>query len=192
MRRVLAVVATGPPGDLGVVLAAVERTRRRHRVFLQVTNVDIVYDALHIKSALLHAERALRRGLASGRSLETEYLRYLTGQRQVRRALERAGARPGARRHVVVAAGTQAARAVRGLLAELGWRRVSGRIGPNRRALDHLDVPRSARAITPRARWGDLALERVALLDLETPVSADPGVEGRRRTRRPTATKASF
>ncbi|HEX2066920.1 MAG TPA: KEOPS complex subunit Cgi121, partial [Candidatus Thermoplasmatota archaeon] len=58
---------------------------------LQVVRADRVVGADHVRSAALHAHRAFREGRAQAGTLEVEFLRYLAGERQIRKALDKMG-----------------------------------------------------------------------------------------------------
>ena len=57
---------------------------------ITAVNPEIVCGRDHIVSAWLHAVREFHRGTAKGDSISTEFLRYLTGERQISTAIERA------------------------------------------------------------------------------------------------------
>jgi tRNA threonylcarbamoyladenosine modification (KEOPS) complex Cgi121 subunit len=52
---------------------------------------DAVYNSTHVASAFLHASRAIDRNKARARDPSIEILRWLTGSRQVQRALDLSG-----------------------------------------------------------------------------------------------------
>lgn len=159
MAELLSVLAKGVVEDVVEAVARMDALAARHGVFLQLVDARAVYNQRHLQSAWLHAERAQTQGRMSAKTLGAEFLMYLTGERQVHHALEKAGIQAGSDRTIVVAAGERAATAIWGLLDKLGWSRDSAGIPTNEAALTHLAVMAGN---DPEAS----ILERVALLDL--------------------------
>lgn len=114
----------------------------------QLARPEAAHGEAHIRSAALHAERAFAEQRARTGSLALEFLLFLSGERQIRRALRAAGLGAPPMDALAVALGGDAERALSAVALALG-------------------VPRqAARWPADRARE-DAALERVALLDLE-------------------------
>lgn len=153
--------------DVDAVLAALVEAAERYDVFLQACDETWVFDAAHAESAYVHARRAHDRGEAASRTVGGEFLRYLTGHRQVGKAIEAGGVKPDQEAFVLVAAGVKAGAAVWRFLDTTGRSRDPTGVGPNQEALDRLGVTEQERKATPEDEWAALALERVALVDLE-------------------------
>lgn len=157
----------GRVDDVDTLLAVLDETAERYDVFLQACDEAWVFDAAHAESAYLHARRAHDRGEAASRTVGGEFLRYLTGERQVGKAIETGGVKPDQEAFVLVAAGVKAGAAAWRFLDATGRSRDPGGVGPNPEALDRLGVTKQERQAVPRDEWGDLVLGRVALVDLE-------------------------
>lgn len=162
-----AVRVRGRVDDVDALLAALDETAQRYEVFLQACDASWVFDAAHAESAYVHARRAHDRGEAASRTVGGEFLRYLTGKRQVGTAIEAGGVKEGQETFVLIAAGAKAGAAVWRFLDTTGRRRDPAGVGPNEDALDRLGVTEEERQAAPRDEWADLVLERVALVDLE-------------------------
>ncbi len=162
-----AVRVRGRVDDVPALLSVLEETAARYDVFLQACDEDWVYDEEHAESAYVHAKRAHDRDDAASRTVGGEFLRYLTGKRQVGKAIEAGGVKEGQGAFVLVAAGGKAGAAVWRFLDTTSRSRDPTGVGPNEDALDRLGVTSQEREAAPREAWGDLALERVALVDLE-------------------------
>jgi len=119
----------------------------------------------HLRSAALHALRARRRNTMRTASLGMETLLYASGRRQIRQALETAGVGPATTKVAAVLVGAGASRQAGHLMAALGLRPLTerGAAGGERAAL-RLGLPV---AMVRKDRRKDLALEAVALLDIE-------------------------
>lgn len=142
--------------DLRALLAAVRGKP------IQLLRADRVYGADHLRHAAALATRALAEGRARAADLPTETLVYAAGERQVQRALARLGLHDGARE---IAAVAWDAGALDALAASQGWTRDDALLAGDERALDAFGLHEVERAMLPRARWGELILERVALSD---------------------------
>ncbi|HEX2021832.1 MAG TPA: KEOPS complex subunit Cgi121, partial [Candidatus Thermoplasmatota archaeon] len=105
-------------------------------------------------------------GRSRASDLATETLVYAAGERQIGRALEKMGLKEGARGIAAVAWGPEAEAALDALAAERGWVRDDATLDGTDAKLDAWGIGAEERAVVPRERWGDLVLERVALVDV--------------------------
>lgn len=119
-------------------------------------NPDIVCGRDHVISAWLRAAREFRRGSAKGDSLSTEFLRYLTGERQVSKAIELAMVEGDTA--VLVSDSS-----LDGFIGYMGLKREKIEIKCDRRKLRALGMTdRAMEALGERA--GDWILEKSALV----------------------------
>ncbi|MCA1810762.1 MAG: hypothetical protein LC623_01980 [Halobacteriales archaeon] len=133
---------------------------------LQVVRADRVVGADHVRSAALHAHRAFAEGRAQADALEVEFLRYLAGERQIRRALDKMGLPEGAAAGVVVGLGEKRADAVRHFVHSLGLREDDTLVRADLARLRGFGITDAQLAATTPSRHLDLALEAVASVDL--------------------------
>lgn len=99
----------------------------------------------------------------AARTLAMEVILYASGRRQLAEALRTAGIRRGTEASAVVLLGSAD---VDGLIADLGWTREDRTLSPEGKSLEALGIePHEAATLAPE-RQADLALERVALVDL--------------------------
>ena len=125
---------------------------------LALVDARAVCGALHLRQAAELAQRAHTGGYALSHSRASEVLLYLTGQRQVSRAIERAGLTPATEAVAWVAFGEPPVG-----LAELiaDDKNVLSADGFDYRAFG---LPQAALDANPRERWPELVLTRCALL----------------------------
>lgn len=147
----------GDVGDVRALLAGAPR--------VQPMRADRIHGADHLRLAALLADRAVAQGRARSADLATETLLYAAGERQVGRALERLGLEPGAARAVALVAWADAAD-VDAWAARAGWTRDDEVLDGDDSVLEAFGIGADERALVPRERWGDLVLERVALVDV--------------------------
>lgn len=149
------------PEDILRRAAAWAKERRGE---IMVADARAVFGRDHLESAILHAERAKDRGTMSTRSLSMETLLYLSGHRQIGDALAAAGIRRGTAAIALVVFGeVRAAEAVEAL----GWSLDAEVLETASKDPAVLGLSGKELTTIPKERWSDLALERVALLDIE-------------------------
>ena len=164
--------ASGPPvEDVEAWLARLQATAARLGLRAQALDADAVCGLAHLLSALAHAHRAFERGKNLARTLEVEWVLCAAGVRQVGPALQRVGVRRGTARFALLVTYegelSLADDAAAALLEGAGLRPDDGALEFRPEALRRLGVTDAELAAVPRERWQGLALERVALLDLE-------------------------
>jgi len=161
-------VVWGRPGkglDVQAVLSTARTFASENGVELQLLDASSVVNGDHLRSAAVHALRAQERNSMRSGSLAVELLMYASGRRQIKEAMALMGLSPRTERVAAVIIGPGAASKAGALLKALGLEPLSekaaaGGVG----ALDRLDV--STKGAAPEQR-ADLALEQVALLDIE-------------------------
>ncbi|MGQ0535234.1 MAG: KEOPS complex subunit Cgi121 [Methanobacteriota archaeon] len=152
--------------DVAAVLAAVRAVVRETGADVQLMDAGFVATPLQLSSAVHHAARAHEEGRGRSKDLGLEILCYASGCRQIREAVRKAGLRAGCDRIAAVAIGPTPDEALSDLAARLGWRRDDAVLDGGREALRRLGVPDAAMASVPPDRVPELALERVAMMDL--------------------------
>ena len=133
---------------------------------LQVVRHDRVVGADHVRSAAAHARRAFGEGRNHAERLEVEFTRYLAGERQIRRAIEKMGIEDGAAAGLVVAFGPKRVDAVRYFVHSLGLREDDGVLAADHARLRAFGITDAQLAATDAEHQLDLALEAVAGVDL--------------------------
>lgn len=143
------------------------QARKANRIApLQVVRLDRIVGEDHVRSAAWHASRATAEGRNQADRLDVEFVRYLAGQRQIRKALETVGVGDGCPAALVVGFGEKGKDAVLYFVEGLGLAVQEPPKYAGTAALDALGVTDAMRRATPEALWPDLALERVAAVDL--------------------------
>lgn len=129
-----------------------------------VADARAVFGRDHLESAIRHAERAKEHGTMSTRSLPMEALLYLSGRRQVVEALAAAGIRRGTQTLAVVVFAESGAHE---MVQAMGWTPDAEVLRAGTKDAEALGLTNAELSTIPSERWPDLALERVALLDVE-------------------------
>jgi len=129
-----------------------------------LADARLVFGRDHIESAVRHGSRAAAAGSMEARSVSMEALRYLAAEKQVADALRVAGIRKDTDRLAVVIFGTGS---LGEAVAALGWVRDDSVLDARGKDLERLGVQSVERGTVPSDCVQDLALERVALVDIE-------------------------
>jgi tRNA threonylcarbamoyladenosine modification (KEOPS) complex Cgi121 subunit len=159
-------VIAGARGDIADPEATLRQVRewaKARQAEVLVADARAVFGRDHLESAVRHTERAKTEGRMGARSLDIETLLYLVGQRQVVDAIRVAGLRNGTRTIAVV---LWTSEDVDGLLRALRWSRDDGVLEARGKSLEVLGVNELERETVGEAAAADLALEKVALLDV--------------------------
>ncbi|HEX9567011.1 MAG TPA: KEOPS complex subunit Cgi121 [Thermoplasmata archaeon] len=128
-----------------------------------VADATVVFGRAHVESAIQHALRAHDAGTMVAHSVSMEALRYLSAQRQVADAIRIAGIGTGTRELAVAVFGADSTEE---LLKLFGWVRDDTVLEPREKSLMALGFTKDALSTVPPDRRSDLALEKVALLDV--------------------------
>lgn len=143
------------PGEL---IAAASAFASARGLTAQLFDASALAGEEHLRSAAIHALRAMERGMGRTSSLAMEILLYASGRRQIRDALKLVGVSGRTRRIAAVLIGRGARGRGKELLKALGAAPCGPEAAGGRRALARLGL---------RGREIDEALEMVALLDIE-------------------------
>ena len=116
-----------------------------------------VYGKEMVLSAVIHAQRAFEQGENSSKSILTEVLLYASGERQISKALTKMRPKEGSREYVVAFIGC----GVDPHLEEMGLERDDSIIEGNGEKAERMGLTNDL-----GIPYGDLALERVAMVDI--------------------------
>jgi KEOPS complex subunit Cgi121 len=128
-----------------------------------LADAQVVLGRDHLESAVLHAVRAHANRTNVARSLSMETLRYLALQRQVSDAIRVAGIRRGTEEVAIVTFGGDH---IEDLIKAFEWSRDDDVLGVRGKTLEVLGITKAEASTVPADRQAELALERLALLDV--------------------------
>lgn len=133
---------------------------------LQVLRADRVVGVDHLTSAAMHAQRAFDEGRNHADDLAVEFTRYVAGERQIRKALDKVGILDGSPAAAVVGLGEKAEDAVAHFLHALGLESDDSVLDATPEKLRGFGITDAQIEATAPERVTDLVLERVAAVDL--------------------------
>ncbi len=164
--------ATGKPVvHVDMWMRQLQRAAKERDLVAQVLDGTRVCGRVHLESAFLHANRAMERGTNLARTLLIEWVLCAAGVRQVDVAFRRVGIRPGTEAFAIMLIADDdlvpTEEQVGSLLDAVELRRDDSVLECTDEALRNLGVGEAELGAVPRDNWPDLALERVAMLELE-------------------------
>jgi len=125
-----------------------------------VVDGDMVFGTAHVRSAAMHAAKAIAEGKNSSDSLAMETLLYASGERQLSGAIRKMSVRPETERVVLAV--------VRGRFSPgEGWTRLpEAGPAPDRARLARFGVTETEMSTVSEDRLTELVLEKVAAVDV--------------------------
>ena len=157
--------AQGEIDDREKLLQDAQAWAARHGCEILVADARAVFGRDHLESAVRHAIRARDAKNMAAKTLPMEILRYLAARRQVSDAIRVAGIRPDTKRIALAFVGGGK---VDSFLAAFGWSRDDDVLRAEGKSLANLGISGVQAKTVPQDRRADLALERVALLEVMT------------------------
>ena len=156
--------ARGTVDEAGSVLRKAQAWSEQNRGDVILADARIVLGRDHLETAVRHALRAQSAGTMAARSASMEALRYLSAQRQVVDAIRIAGIQKGTKEIAIAVFGDLR---VDDLVAALGWSRDDRVLDAEGKPFQAIGITEAEWATLPPNQRADLALEKVALLDIE-------------------------
>jgi len=137
---------------------------RRFGTACQIMNADRVYGREHILSAVEHALRAFKNGTNSCKTLDMEILLYASGKRQIKDAIDFMGIGES-ERFVFVSVGNGNPKSEE-FLEKLGLEIDEDVIEGDISTLEKFGISMDEIKTVDKSMYGDLILEKVAMVDL--------------------------
>jgi len=152
------------PGRSRGIVAEAKRLGDRLGIEILLMDARMVFGRVHVESAVEHAARAFKRGTNVASSMMMEVLLYASGERQLSSAIEKMGVRDGTRQVAIVVSDRMKQKTI---LRELGISADDSVLGARAGRLTAFGVTPKATSGVPKEKAADLALERVALVDIK-------------------------
>ncbi|MCX6666363.1 MAG: KEOPS complex subunit Cgi121 [Euryarchaeota archaeon] len=168
--------ATGVVSDVEELVEQALLFSKKYSVVVQVLNADMVFGENHLISASEHAIRAMRQKRNSTNSVAMEVLLYASGERQIKLGIQKMGVRSQKSRIAFVvidqvpdvseAKGIFSDADIDMMLKELGFVRDDKVLEGARDTLKNFGfTDKEMKTVVP-AKYGQLILERVAMVDV--------------------------
>jgi KEOPS complex subunit Cgi121 len=162
--------AKGNITDIDKFLKQVVSFAQSNKIMIQTFNADLIYGENHIISAVEHAIRAMNQKTNTTNSLEMEILLYASGERQLKLAIPKMGVKKGKANIVLVLIkdtnGKISDRMIGELLELLSFNRDDEVIEGDESKLKKFGISKDEMKTVTKAKYGDLILEKVAMVDI--------------------------
>jgi KEOPS complex subunit Cgi121 len=145
----------------------------KFNITLQLFDARLVYGQDHIRSAIVHADRALANRTNLADDIAIEIMLYASGERQIKQALVKMGLKEDTDEFGFVlysSSDTHSREHLTDLcekiLGELQFERDDSVLDGNRSVLERFGIPNKELETIPQSNWLKLILERVAMVDI--------------------------
>jgi KEOPS complex subunit Cgi121 len=163
---VMGLVHSGPI-NIKEMLKSVDNVSKELGIDIQLVDASKVYGKEHLEIAAQKAIRAFEEGRNFGKTLAVEVLLYASGKRQISEALKFMGLHEGIHKLGAIVLSGHGKTSPQDLPRRLGLERDDKVLEGSKGVLEAFGLGPQATKGIPKDRWGDLVLEKVALLDIE-------------------------
>lgn len=157
-----------------VIMENMKKLSKKRDIVCQLIDSEKVYGKEHLIAAVNHAVRAFLYETNICNSLDMEILLYASGKKQINNALAILGIKEGMESFVLILVGETPLRAYKGkigmneynFLENLGLKRNDSVIDGSIDVLKHFGISENELKAVDTSMYGDLILEKVALVDV--------------------------
>ncbi|MFO7676978.1 MAG: KEOPS complex subunit Cgi121 [Thermoplasmatota archaeon] len=143
---------------------------KKHNVIIQIVNADYIYGKDHIISAFLHTQRSFLQNTNSLDDVSLELLLYISGERQISKAIEKVGITSEYQRFAIILIPQQkhltSQRVIQQLLTMFKFTRDDTILDGDKNTLQRFGITIEELSTIPNEDYGDIILEKVALVDV--------------------------
>jgi len=160
--------AQGTIKDIDDFLQEVNSFSQNNNMVIQAFNADVIYGKSHLVSAVDHAIRAIERKTNTTNSLAMEILLYAAGERQLKLAIPKMGVKKGNVNiaFVIIDDKKRDEKPIDELLKDLSLERDDNVLGGNEDTLKAFGLNDQAIKTVTKDKYGDLILEKIAMVDI--------------------------
>ncbi len=162
--------AKGKIQDINSFLKKIITLSSRYDMVIQVVNADFVYGKYHLFSAVEHTIRSFKNRMNSLNSLSLEMLLYASGERQIQKAIEKIGIKNGNQKIAFIFIKENNIKIsddeVEHVLSSLNLKRDDKVLEGDVDTLKRFGIAEDELSTIPESKYGDLLLEKVALVDI--------------------------
>ncbi|MDH7516928.1 MAG: KEOPS complex subunit Cgi121 [Candidatus Thermoplasmatota archaeon] len=160
--------AKGNIKDVDAFLKQVQVFAKKNNVVVQVFDADVIYGEKHLVSAAQHAIRAFERKTNTTNSLDKEILLYASGERQLKLAIPKMGVKKNGENVAFVFINNKKSfdTLINKLLKILSLERDDRVLEGSMEKLRKFGVTEKELGTVTKAKYGDLILEKVAMVDV--------------------------
>jgi KEOPS complex subunit Cgi121 len=166
--------ARGSIADVDLFLQKLIEFATKEQLVVQALNADMIYGKEHLLSATEHALRSWAQGTNATNSLTLEILLYAAGERQIQKAIRKMGVRTGKQSIALLLVDMKKQKRNRKaydsvidkLLCTFHLTSDDKVLEGNNDTLKHFGITAEELQTVPKTMYGELILERVAMVDV--------------------------
>jgi KEOPS complex subunit Cgi121 len=151
-------------------LKKVSQFVEKNDILIQIFDAELIFGKNHLISAYEHAKRAMDRKSNTTNSIEMETLLYSSGERQLKLAIPKMGVKKGNVSIALIFISRSQSKfsdkLVSKFLAELSLKREDKDLEGNEDKLKKFGISKNEMKTVSREKYGDLILEKVAMVDI--------------------------
>ncbi|MCX6662229.1 MAG: KEOPS complex subunit Cgi121 [Euryarchaeota archaeon] len=141
---------------------------------IQAFDATVIYSKDHLISAATHAKRAFLQGTNATNSLALEILLYAAGERQIQKAIKKVGVKKGEQQIVFLITDSADQKGkksidkavIRRILKTFQLTTDEQELKADRETLKRFGITEIELSTIPEEKYGDLILEKIALVDV--------------------------
>jgi KEOPS complex subunit Cgi121 len=166
--------AQGTITDIDVFLSKLQEFSADENLIIQAFDAQVVYGVDHLLSAIQHAQRAFYHGTNATNSLPLEILLYAAGERQIHKAIKKLGVKQGKQQIAFILVDERKRNmnaktdddVIKRLLRLFHLTHDDTILEGNRDTLKRFGITDQEIRTLPENKYGDLILEKVAMVDI--------------------------
>ena len=148
----------------------ISKFAKDNKIIVQAFNADVIYGKNHLISAFEHAKRSIDRKTNTTNSLEMEILLYASGERQLKLAIPKMGVKKGDSNVTLFFVKESEDKVldnlIKDLLKQLYLERDDNVLEGDVNTLKKFGITENEIETVTKAKYGNLILEKVALVDI--------------------------
>ncbi len=161
--------AQGKVDDVDKLLRKIKQFADENNLIIQIFNADLIYGKNHLVSAVEHAERAFKTNTNATNSLEMEIMLYASGERQIKLAIPKMGVKMGNSKVAFVIfkdKGQIQNSTIDNLIKLIAFRQDDSVLEGNKNTIINFGITEEEIDTVSELKYGDLILEKVAMVDV--------------------------
>ena len=171
---IVVVGAYGTIKDIDLFVQELLLFSKKENLVIQAFDATVVYGKDHLISATTHAQRAFKQGRNATNSLALEILLYAAGERQIQKAIKKMGVKKGKQQIAFILTNELTQKknkhideaVIKKFLETFHLVSAEKVLEGNRNTLKRFGITTQELATISEGNYGDLILEKVALVDV--------------------------
>jgi KEOPS complex subunit Cgi121 len=162
--------AYGKIKDVTVLFNEIDQLSKQNNVIIQIVNADVIFGKDHIVSAYYHTNRCFENNTNSLDDKSLEFLLYLSGERQISKAIKKVGITNQVNTFAIIIIPLQKENDCESILAHIvsqfNFVKDDAILAGDKTTLKRFGISEKEISTVPEENYADIILEKVALVDI--------------------------